>query len=315
MKMIFRQKHIAAACLILLMLVAGTALAQNVFQEPELTIYGGTNPNDNISVSSWGGGVGTEVNQYTYGGPRSISIKPNELYQGGRVDFGKPLDLTKYFNEPDTYIQFVTKFNDTRTSMEAWAANAASPGSTDIYAGTKHNKPVRRVQVMLFFDGGKSTEFQGNVGWYKLQEDGWMAISVPFAYLKRNLNLPEYKLNRMVITGDGNETFYVGEIRIVKDDTPVEVDAGEDKETGKNYSILFHATAQTGASAVKYSWDYDIRNGIQEESQGELVSHKYANTINIGSEELGSYVATCTVSDVFGVKKPVTDTVNVKVNE
>lgn len=298
-----------AAGLMLALAFAPAAGAQGLFAEPEQVIYGG-NPaaQAGISLMNWGGGVCKESTRNTLAGSRSIEITPKGLYQGGVIEFATAQDLTKWFDDHDAYLQFVTRLYDVQESYDPWAVGVAAPGATDIYGQAKRTgRPVRRVQVMLFFEGGRSTECQVEVNAFKLAEGGWMNVSFPFAALREHLELPAYRLTRIVISGDGTETFHVGEIRIVRDTAPLEANADEDKESARYYSILFRGTAQTGASAVRYTWDFDKRNGIQEEAVGDIVYHRYPNA--------GDYVATLTVSDVFGLKKPSVSTVNVTINE
>lgn len=291
-----------------LVVLASGAYAQGLLSEPEVVIYGSGSRPGNITFGGWGGGICRESNQNALSGPRSIEITPRGFYQGGRLDFTEPVDLTTYFRGSDYYLQMVTRFRGVRAVNDPWAIDLAPPGSTDIYAGSSTSgKPIRRVQVILFLESGKGMETQVDVSSYRLQEDGWMVISLPFAALKGDLNISEYKMRRLALTGDGTEAFHIGEIRVMKDSTPLEAYAGEEKETGRNYSIVFHGTAKTGASAVKYSWDFDKNDGIQEQAVGELVSYRY--------NQAGEFTATLTVTDIFGIKKPAISTVRVKIND
>lgn len=285
-----------------------SALAQGLFAEPEVVIYGeGAVGRSNITLGSWGGGVCRESARNVFSGGKSIEVTPRGLYQGGRLDFAIPMDLTKWFSDPDAYLQLVTRFKGEQTTQEAWAIGLTGQPAPAATGTSTAGKPVKRVQVILCFDGGQATECQVELNAFKVSEDGWMNVSFPFAALKGKLNPPTYNLKRLAITGDGSETFYVGEIHVMRDNTPLQADAGEEKEVGRNYNVVFHASAQTGVSAVKYSWDFDDQNGIQEEAVGDVVYHKYLKA--------GDFIATLTVSDIFGLKKPVTSTVRVLVNE
>jgi len=289
-------------------LTAGAgAFAQDLFIEPDLVIYGGNAAGpSNVTLGNWGGGICRESTKNTFGGGKSIEITPKGLYQGGRLDFAVPVDLMKWLGDPDAYLQLVTKFRETQGTYEAWTVGIM-PSTWDTSGTGATGKPVKRMHVILSFSGGQATECQVDVNAFKLSPDGWMTVSLPLTALKGKLNLPAYKLTRLVITGDGSETFYIGEIRVMRDKTPLQADAGEEKEAGKNYTIVFHGSAKTGDSAVKYSWDFDNQNGIQEEAVGELVYHCYPKA--------GDFIATLTVYDIFGLKKPATSTVKVRVNE
>jgi hypothetical protein len=258
-----------------------------------------------MTVGGWGSGSCSESNTNAYAGNYSLKITPKDLYAGGRIDFSSPIDLTSSFNSPDAYLQLVTRFGSMQPAMDTWAIGVSAPtASVDT---SKTARQPKRIRVMLVMEGGQAIECQVDASWFELTDEGWLNISFPLAALKGKLDLPEYKLKRLVITGDGTEPFYIGEIRAVRDSTLLEANAGEEKEVSKNYYVVFHGFAQAGASPMKYSWDFDKKNGIQEEGVGEVVYHRF--------NKAGDFIATLTVSDPFGLKKPATSTITVKVNE
>lgn len=287
----------------------GGAWAQGLFTLDSRTIYGGQlAAGSGITIGGWGSGTCEESTYNTYSGSRSLKITPKDLYAGGRIDFAEPMDLTSSFNDPDVYLQLVTRFAGVQPRYDSWAAGLTTPSAADLYGGTtRTGKQVRRVRLMLCLEGGPAVECQVDVSSFRFSEGGWMNVSFPLAVLKGKLDLPTYKIRRLVITGDGTEPFYVGEIRTIRDTTPLRVSAGEGKEVARNYSVVFRGVGETGASAVKYSWDFNKDDGIQEESVGDIISHRFAT--------VGKYVVTLTLHDVFGLKKPAVSTANVKVNE
>jgi len=60
---------------------------------------------------------------------------------------------------------------------------------------------------------------------------------------------------------------------------------------------------------LKYSWDFDKSDGIQEDAIGARVSHVYTRA----SPENKPYVVTLTVSDISGAKRPVSVETTVEV--
>lgn len=300
-------KWTLALTIIILTIQAG-AFAQGVFARKEHVIYSG-DPVDPVfmKLGAWGGGRCEESNQNAYGGSRSIKVTPKDLYAGGRIDFLKSESLTQSFNQADAYLQIMTKFWGVQAGYDALTSGLGAVGSTDMYGGVYQGRQVRRVRIVLFFQGGQSVEAQVDLAGFRLQDDGWMAVSFPLAALKSKLNLTEYRLERMVISGDGSEAFHIGEIATVRDATPITADGGESKEVARNYPIAFQGFCRAGAAAVKYSWDFNNSDGIQEEAVGDLVYHKFTRA--------GDFVVTMTVSDVSAVKSPVSTTINVKVNE
>lgn len=296
------------AVAIIVMAIQSMAFAQGLFARKEQVIFSGDpiDP-DVMRLAAWGGGWCEESPQNTYGGSRSIKVSPLDLYSGGRIDFVKPMDLTQSFNLSDAYLQVVSKFTGAQAGYDALTTGMGAIGSTDMYGGVYKARQVRRLRVMLVFEGGKSIESQVDLASFRLQDDGWMIVSFPLAYLKSKLDLTDYRLERMVISGDGSEPFHVGEISITRDSTPITPDAGESKEVSRNYPIAFQGFCRAGATAVKYSWDFNDLNGIQEEAVGDLVYHKFTAP--------GNWVVTMTASDVFGIKKSAKSTIKAKVNE
>ena len=308
-----RWTHLSILALVCIALAAGitggSALAQNLFAEEGQSVYSGQPAAaSGVTLGAWGSGSCKESALNTYAGSYSLEITPKDLYAGGRIDFMAPVDITSSFNDPTSYLQLVTRFGGAQAGYDAFGMNISAVGSTDIYGGTaRAGKQVRKVRIVLYLEDGSVVESQVDVASFKLSEDGWMKLSFPLAVLKGKLELPAYKVKRLVITGDGSEPFYIGEIKTVRDNTPLEANAGEEMEVARLYANVFHGFAQTGASAVKYTWDFNAVDGVQEESVGDLIYHRFS--------QAGSFVVTLTVSDVFGLKKPSTSTISVKVNE
>lgn len=296
--------------------------AQDLFAIEGTPIYSGK-PSDQagITFGAWGSGSCKESTKTSRGNGRSIEITPKGLYEGGRLDFKTPADATEAFKDSNTYFQVLTRFGN--VSSQQGGVGGGMPGmmpgmppmpgnmlglpGPDPYGGAGSAKRARKIRVMLTFDNGQSVERIVDVSSFKPLQDGWTAISLPTSVLKGSLDLPAYKIKRVVIGGDGNEPFYVGEIRTFQDTSPLEVETGQDKEVSRNYRVTFQGTCKAGAAGVKYSWDFDDSDGIQEEVIGNVISHSF--------RKAGDYVVTLTVSDIFGVKKPATSTTKVHVNE
>lgn len=293
------------ACVI----IAGNVSAQNLFAETGQVIYNGSSIDTaGLKIGGWGSGSCEESNINTYSGSRSLKITPKDLYAGGRVDFVNPIDLTTAFNDPAMYLQLMCRFSGVQTGYDSWAVGVAAPNATDMYGGTgKTGKQVKKLRLALYFEDGHSTESVVELNGFKLGPDGWMGVSYPFAALKGKLDLKEYKIKRLVVTGDGSEPFYIGEIHLFKDRTAFQPNAGDEQEVARNYNIVFRGECQSGATPMKYSWDFDDKDGIQEEAIGDLIYHRF--------NKAGEFTATLTVSDPFGVKESASTTVHVVVNQ
>lgn len=308
-----RWSRISFTALAAIILITGVSIsraaAQGVFVRRVQEIYEGTSAEQaGIKLGSWGSGICEESSQNTMVGSKSLKITPRGLHTGGRIDFDTPLDLSPSFKTPDTYLQFACQFWGAQATDSLTQALGTAAAPSDMYGGeSAPGKHVKHVRVALYFEKGASMEIQAPLSAFKIGDDGWMIVSFPIAALKGKAEMAQYRVTRMLITGDGTEPFFIGEIRTVPDTSPLVPDAGEDMEVSKNYPIAFQGFCQSGASAVNYSWDFDKKNGIQEEAVGDLTYHRFT--------QAGDYDVTLTVTDMFGIKQPVTKMIHVKVNE
>lgn len=297
---------------VILVGMSGAAVGQDILSKDGTILYGGLAADQaGITLGNWGGGVCKESSKTSRLNSYSIEITPKSLYEGGRIDFKNAVDVTSTFNDPNTYLQILSRFGNVTAAPKTnpWDAMFGGPpgySSGDTSSATTAAR-VKRIRAMVVLDTGQSMESQVDLSAFKPLDDGWMGISFPLSVLKGNLNLPAYKIKRVVIAGDGTEQFYVGEIRIIKDITPIEADAGGDQDVARNDRVRFTGSCNAGAAAVKFSWDFDQSDGIMEEAVGNIVSHKF--------RKAGDFVVTLTCSDIFGVKKPATSTLKVHVNE
>lgn len=290
-----------------------------------------------MKIGSWGGCAVKEVTKGTYSGSRAVEVTANGLFTGGRIDFLSPIDLTSEFKDPSTYLQIVCKFGadqGTTGGIFPGAGGLAGmptmpnmgrtggiggmmpgmgtmPGMSGA-AGANTPIPSKRMQVIIEFDNGQFAECDEDVTSFSVNDDGWMNISYPLSILKRGLEMDTFKIKRIAVCGDGTEVFRIGEIRTEFDTSPLSavIDSGEDKEVARNDRVQFTASSNAGASAVKYTWDFDASDGIQEEGLGEIVYHRFRK-----ATDTQPYIVTLTVTDIYGIKKPAVATVAVKVNE
>jgi hypothetical protein len=298
-----------AAAILVTCAATNKASAQGIFARRLQTLYEGKSVEQSqIRVGSWGSGICETSTQNTYTGAESLKITPKDLYAGGRIDFTSPFDLTQSVKTPDVYLQLICQFWGTQTADSLTQALGTAAAATDAYGGGAPTpKQVRAVRVMAFYENGPAVECQAPLSAYKVGDDGWMIVSFPMSALKGKTDLPQYRLTRLAITGDGSEPFFIGEISTIADSKPLVAESNDDMEVSKNYSIAFQGASQSGASAVSYSWDFDKNNGIQTEAVGDLIYHRFTQS--------GNFQVTLTVTDIFGVKEPATKTINVKVNE
>ncbi|MBC8143880.1 MAG: PKD domain-containing protein [Armatimonadetes bacterium] len=103
------------------------------------------------------------------------------------------------------------------------------------------------------------------------------------------------KLKEIAIFGDKYQQFLIGEIEVVTDDTDISVSPIEEPVVYTNDVIPFNGVAEAGTTSLRYSWDFDSSDGIQEDAVGRNVTHVFTSA--------GKRTVTLTVSDVDGIKQ------------
>jgi hypothetical protein len=291
----YTQVLLIAACLLIAASAAGMAQDQVLYKGQPID-------GSSMAVGSWGSGRCEDVAKSGYTGTHSLKITARSLYEGGRLDFAPALDLTKHFKNPNAYIQLIAKMQlDTTNEEDPLLSDYYDPSAASALVGT----PVSRVRLVMKLETGPAFECQVDVTGLKVGDDGWTAISFPLSAFKGKQERAEYRIKRLVISGDGSEPFYVGQIHIITDTKPIIIDPGLGQFVAANDDVMFRPHSDGGAAALRYAWDFDSDDGIQEDAIGEVVYHKY--------RKAGDYTVTLTASDVFGIKKSVAMTVKIEV--
>jgi hypothetical protein len=133
----------------------------------------------------------------------------------------------------------------------------------------------------------------------------WVRVALPLASFQGNVPRDQVRVNRIIITGDRVATFWIGQIRIDVDDSPIEARIEvmpPDPRAGQPMQFI---AITAGATPTRVAWDFDDANGLQADAAGDTVYHAYARP--------GEYTVTCTVSDATGQKAPFSATAAVRV--
>ncbi len=178
--------------------------------------------------------------------------------------------------------------------------------------------PFERMRFLLIMADGTRYELTRPVSLPPTEDEtAYVPLSFPVAAaLKKGGGVkasgpapagPGAQLAQLAIFGDKYQQFYLGEITVVTDDTEIAVEPLDEQTATINDALTFTGDAQGGASTLKYSWDFDAKDGVQEDKVGQNVSYTF--------RKAGKYKVTLTVSDVDGLKKPATTTVELDVTE
>lgn len=172
-------------------------------------------------------------------------------------------------------------------------------------APTMTTRVMRQMRVVVVTADGKQHEAVAPFEPPITDQEGWFPIGVALGAFK-GLS-PDAQIREIRLFGDAYGVFYIGEIRIATDATPITGDAGEEQIVAANDLIRLEARASAGITPLRYSWDFDASDGIQEDATGRVVTTRYRKP--------GEYTVTLTVTDIFGMKKPFVATTKVTVNE
>lgn len=284
----------------------------------------------NIRLGAWGSGRAEADTQRALIGNAAIRITTNGLYQGARLDFKNPIDLAPAFANPKTYVRFQVRFAGTGASQEFF-----DPSSTQTTRAAA--SPFERMRFLLTMVDGSRYELVRPIELPPSEDpDQWVPIAFPVAALRKKpiaaapaaaattattaptAPAPDgaaapaptgeaAKLAQMAIFGDKYQQFYVGEINVITDDTEISIAPLDEQIAFARTTLSFAGSAEGGATTLKYSWDFDAKDGIQEDATGRTVSKSYSRA--------GKYTVTLTVSDVDGLKPPATTRVELDVAE
>lgn len=165
---------------------------------------------------------------------------------------------------------------------------------------------IRNIRVIVVTTDGKRSEafipVTSNTG--RLSD--FRAIAVPLQAIS-GFDKTNKIVKEIMISGDAVSTYYVGDIGVYNDPTPIMADIiASSTNLALNEEITLQGVANGGSSVLVYSWDFDSSDGIQTDAEGPFIRRKFRKP--------GKYTVTLTVSDKYGLKAPVTKTVDIEVN-
>jgi len=305
-----------------------------------------------VSLKGWGSGTIAETDEVASEGSYSLRVTTRNYFQGGIINFGKPVDLSSAFGDGNNLIKFAIRSSGEKpkfaTTAGGGAAGGGGPsaggagaggagggaaggggnrgggggaggfdgggaqgGGAGAGGGTQAGQsltsevPLRNVRLVVTTTDGKKSE-------------AYLSVRATGAEQWRNFSMPLQSINgfdktnkiiqSIAISGDAISTFWVGEIRVINDTTaisgemnfkdPLNLATGDERE--------FVAYGFAGSTPLKYTWDFDDRDGLQVDAEGQSIKHKFRKP--------GKYKVTVTISDLYGKKKAITKSVDVTVN-
>jgi len=304
-----------------------TLLALAVLAQGPSLYNGQPLANSGGSVVSWGGGKIEETTEASLAGGRSLKIETGNLFQGGVVKFGAPADLGAFAASKKDLLTlgvFIVDFSGVSGSSGGSEGGSGGGGmfsggggrrggmsaggqrgggeTPPATAGSTAIPRLERLRLVITTTDGKLSEAMLPVR----SAGKWVQAGIPVSMI------PGFaKTNKVIqsiaVSGDAPSYFYVGEIKVSTDESPIQGHIhNEALNIGKGTEVVLQGSADGGATPLIFSWDFNSRDGVQEDSTGAAVRHKFRAP--------GTFQVTLTVKDIYGIKTPWVGTLNITVN-
>lgn len=285
--------------------ITATLLAASVLTSiglsQETPIYSPTRniKDQNIALTNWGSGAINQADETAYEGAYSLRVTTHNYFQGGFINFASPLDLNAAFADPNYLLRFAFRIagnNMVIGNNPNSAADQAKPETISVHF----------LRVIIGTSDGKKSEIYLDVSRMQVK-NAWRLVALPLKGIN-GFEATNKIVTSMAFSADSTSTFYVGDIKLVHDTTEITGDSNIKRELNlaRGDEVQFAASGYGGVTVLKYSWDFDNSDGIQEDAVGQVVRRKFRTP--------GKFVVTLTISDQYGLKKPFVKTMNLTVN-
>lgn len=315
--------------------MVGAAHAQSIYI-PNQTIK-----DQKVTLKGWGSGTIAETDEVASEGSFSLRITTRNYFQGGIITLGAPIDLSSAFSDANNLLKFAIRASGEKPKFEtSVGGGAAGGGPTSGGAGgstgggrggggggaggfdgggggtaggggaqtgtsVTTEVPLRNIRLVVTTTDGKKSEAYLSVR--ATGGEQWRNFSLPLQAIN-GFDKTNKVIQSIAISGDAISTFWIGEMRVINDSTaitgemnfkdPLNLASGDERE--------FVAYGYAGSTPLKYTWDFDDRDGIQVDSEGQVVKYKFRRP--------GKFRVTVTISDMYGKKTAISKSVEVTVN-
>lgn len=310
----------------------------------ELYISTKTVADQGITLIGWGNGRVAQSEENAFEGAQSLRVSSRNFFQGGILQYAKPIDLSGPFADKSMLLSLTLsvpgamavsggggsagsvggavsggggRAGGGRAGAGGGRAGGQSGGGggADSVAGgpggsgassSTAAQSLKKVRVVVGTSDGKHSEGYMDISTAKADARGWFATGVPLQAIAGF-----EKTNKMVtsiaISGDAIATYYVGNIKVISDTTPVYAEPSiRDLNLAFGDEVTFSAGGSAGATPVKFIWDFDSRDGIQNDAEGQTLTHRFRTP--------GEFEVTLTAVDIYGLKQPYSTKIKVVVN-
>ncbi len=308
--------------------IAGSATAQSLYQPNRKIAEQG------ISLKGWGSGTISESDEQKFEGVYSLCVTTRNYFQGGMINMTAPVDLSSAYSDKNNLLRFAIRSSGEKPKFASATGGGTSGGAPGI-GGAGGGGGASGFDGGGGGGGGRPGGGQGGAATTTLTTDAilrtvrlvvttsdglkseaYMSVRATGAEAWRSFSLPLNgisgfeRTNKMIqsiaISGDALSTFWVGDIRVINDATPItgEMNFKSDLNLALGDEREFQAYGFAGSTPLRYEWDFN-GDGLYD-AEGSAVKYKFRKD--------GAFKVTLTILDAYGNKKPYSTSVNVKVN-
>ncbi|MFM9871928.1 MAG: PKD domain-containing protein [Fimbriimonadaceae bacterium] len=309
------------------MLMSVVAHAQAVYEPTQST------EDQGLKLSGWGSGTIGQEDDIVYDGGHAIRISSRNFFQGGRIVFSKPIDLSSDFGVKENLLKFMVNIPNSGGATSApgvggrtgggrvgggptggapggFGGGAGAPGLGGGEQGgatsTNQAKPASKIRVVFTTTDGKHGETYLDISTSLKDERGWFAVGIPLQAIN-GFDKTNKQLASMSISLDSVATMYLGSAKILKDGTPAYAEPNiRELNLGFGEEFTFSAAGSAGATPVRFLWDFDSSDGISVDAEGPVVKRRFRRE--------GTFTVTLTAVDIYGLKPAYSTTIKVIVN-
>lgn len=299
-----------------------------------------------IRLRPWGSGTIAESDETAFQGTTSIRIFTRNFFQGGSLILERPLDLSGAFGDKNNLLLVTLRLPQAgevitpgggaagggggmATGGLAGAtgtgggggggASQVDTGGEDVPTGRQTGgtrgqttqaalpiEPMRVMRLVVRTTDGLLSEAYVPVTTSGPGERGWRQVGIPLQAI-RGFERTNKQIQEITLSGDSTATFFVGEMVVQNDATPLQADVSPTElNLALGDEVELRAFGFGGASILRFTWDFDDSDGLQEEAEGQVIRYRFRRP--------GEFKVTVTVSDAYGLKEPARASLRVTVN-
>lgn len=310
-----------------------------------------------IQLRAWGSGAIEETTETVFVGSRSLKLNTRGYFAGGWLEFRTPVDLRADLNAPDKVLRIVVRFPGTATVAAGGGTPTGGPGTPPRgprggglgefggsgappggqrgggygeFGGPGTPPPsgggattttiptAQELRIVLETNDGKRTDFLLPLQGIRPDESGWQSVSMPLNAIPL-LKQTSGQITRIGFFSDTNATFYIGEIRTLSEQTPLQgyiyvvnsygfsFNSRKDSRIviAANDELTFYGVSEAGTVPAVFRWSFGGDPNLVD-GEGRVIRRRFPKK--------GTFTVVLTIADPYGARKPATAQIEIQVN-